>query len=139
MTNARLRRRSHSRRALDCVHKLRICMIMPWRPSQLSLELATDASEGDIITARVGTPIGEILLMAEVDFEDTTLVLRAANIEGATANAVGIANLRAIVQLLLERMNCDEARIEGSDRTTGANPGHRPRVIRYARRAGPAA
>ena len=109
---------------------------MRWQPDELDwLGIENDGSEGDVITIRVGTPAGIVSVMGEVAIEGRPLVLRDVHIGGAGPNSVGIANLRAIAEIVLERIDCDEARVEGVARTTGANPGHRPRVLRFARRS----
>lgn len=99
---------------------------MPWPPDTLTwLGVTTDGSEGDVVTVAIGTPAGRVDVMAV-----------GAHIQcDAGPNALGIANLHAIAELILERIDCDEATIEGAPRTTGANPGHRPRVIRFTRRS----
>jgi hypothetical protein len=49
----------------------------------------------------------------------------------------GCWNLRILAQVLMERMVFDVL-VEGAIRTTEANPGHRPRVVRFTRRVRPA-
>ena len=100
--------------------------------------LETDASEGDVITATIGTPAGRLVAMAEIDIDGRLLILRGVHVQAeGGANSVGLANLRTVMQIVLERTDCDEARVEGAPRTTGANPGRRPRVLRFTRDAGP--
>ena len=108
---------------------------MRWPPEALDwLGVESDDSEGDVIAIRVGTPAGVVALMGEVAIEGRTLIVRGVHIEGSGPNSVGATNLRAIAELVLERIDCDEARVEGAIRTTGANPGHRPRVLRFTGR-----
>jgi hypothetical protein len=111
---------------------------MPWTPQSLTwLGIADDGtSEGDILTALVGTPAGVLVVMGEVEFIGRVVNLRNAHIhiEGAGANKIGLVNLRTVAAFVLERIECDEARVEGAVRTTGANPGHRPRVMRFTRK-----
>ncbi len=111
---------------------------MRWSPQSLTwIGIADDgSSEGDILTALVGTPAGVMVIMGEVEFAGRLVILRNAHIhiEGASANEVGMVNLRTVAAFVLERIECDEARIEGAVRTTGANPGHRPGVLRFTRR-----
>ena len=109
---------------------------MTWTADDLTwLGYDEAVSEGDIAVVRVGTPAGEIMVMASVSFEGRTLVAAGAHIQSdAGANATTFVNLRAIASFVLERLDCDEARVEGAVRTSGANPGHRPRVLRFARR-----
>jgi hypothetical protein len=111
---------------------------MSWLPTDVTnVELVPDTSEGDIITIRVDTPAGQVRVMGDIDIVGRVLIVRRAHIHSEQgANAVGVANLRVIAEVVLERMDCDEARIEGATRTTGASPGHRPREIRFTRRSG---
>lgn len=95
-----------------------------------------DASEGDVISIRIGTPTGELEIMASIEFKERTLLLIGAHIQSdGGPNSIGHGNLRSIAEFVLERIDCDEARVEGAARTTGANPGHRPRVLWFARRS----
>jgi hypothetical protein len=108
---------------------------MAWLPEDVtSLELQPDASDGDILTIRVVTPAGWVDIMGDIDITGRCLMVFRAHIQSENgANRVGVANLRVIAKVVLERMDCDEARIEGADRTTGARPGHRPRIVRFTR------
>ena len=115
---------------------------MAWKVEDLAwLGIDEASSGGDIITARIGTPLGEIRIMAEVEIASETgtgrwlLMLRGAHIESdAGPNTIGIADLRVVAALILREVDCHEARVEGATRTTGANPGHTPRSLRFARR-----
>jgi hypothetical protein len=78
-----------------------------WSEHELRWLGIETASEGDAITLSLGTPAGDLQIMAEVAFEDRTLLLRGAHIQGAKPNMVGIANLRLIAELVLERSDCD--------------------------------
>jgi hypothetical protein len=107
---------------------------MTWLPEDITaIDLETDACDGDLATIRIRTPAGAIEIMGTVDFQGRTLLVRDAHIQGLRRNAVGRANLYVIAKALLERIDCDEIRIEGAVRTTGANPGHRPRAMRFTR------
>lgn len=108
---------------------------MLWPPNDITfLGIADDISQGDVVTIRIGTPVGIVWLMGEIAIQGRLLLVRGLHMhsEGGP-NAVGIGNLRLMARLVLERLDCDEARIEGALRTTGANPDHRPRTIRIAR------
>lgn len=73
--------------------------------------------------------------MAEPEELGRTLVLRRFHMQAqAGANSLGPGNLRLLADLVMERMDYDELVVEGAFRTTGANPGHRPRPRRFARR-----
>jgi hypothetical protein len=72
--------------------------------------------------------------MAELDIEGRILVARKAHVKSNGGLwSVGIANVRMMATMVLEWMDCDEARVEGATRTTGANPGHTPRPFRFRR------
>lgn len=108
---------------------------MPWTVNDITaVEIEPDHTDGGVVTIRVATPAGTVRIMGQIDIEGRTLVVKGAHIQSdGGANAFGVVNLRVIALAVLERIDCDETRIEGAARTTGANPGHRPRVIRFTR------
>ena len=107
-----------------------------WAPGDLDFEVLDDGTDDPIVTVRIGTPDGVLLIMAEVAQEGRTLRLLDLHIQSdAGANAIGLSALRLIANVAMERMDYDEIVVEGAVRTTGANPGHRPRPLRFARRA----
>jgi hypothetical protein len=116
---------------------------MVWTAAELTgLGIEDASSEGNIVTISIGTPAGNVVVMAEVDLSPDGKILFARGVHihsDAGARTIGVANLRVLAAFVLERMNCDEASVEGAVRTTGANPGHRPRVLRFTRRVDPAA
>jgi hypothetical protein len=74
--------------------------------------------------------------MAEIDLVGRTLILNGTHLESdGGPQSIGVANLRAVAAAVLEWMDCDEARIEGAPRTTGANPGLKPRALRFTLRS----
>ena len=72
--------------------------------------------------------------MEEPEIAGPTLILRGVHMQGARPNAIGAGNLKVLARVVMERMELDGLVVEGALRTTGANPGHRPRPIRFARR-----
>ncbi len=108
---------------------------MTWDRSDITFRgFDPDATEGDVVTITLGTPTGDVQIMAELDIEGRTLVLRNAHVDSNGGPwSVGIANLRMMASVVLEWMDCDEARIEGATRTTGANPGRTPRPFGFRR------
>lgn len=105
-----------------------------WKAHEIQIVGLDDgASAGDLVTVVFDTPAGRIIAIGAVSIADQTLSVRGLSIQGAAANAVGLVNLRILIRHVLERLDCHEARIEGALRTTGANPGHAPRVIRVTR------
>ena len=105
-----------------------------WQAADISFEVLDDMTDAPVVTLQAFTPAGKLLLTGEPVYLDSTLLLRRAHVQGATANAVGAANLMVVVQAFLEVMGYNGLEIEGAVRTTGANPGHTPRVFRFTRR-----
>jgi hypothetical protein len=107
---------------------------MAWsREDITAIDLETDACEGDLATIRISTPAGVIEIMGMIDFQGRNVLVRNAHIQGLRANAIGRASLHVIAKAFLERIDCDEIRIEGATCTTGASLGSRPRAMRFAR------
>ncbi|MGH7211436.1 MAG: hypothetical protein ACREF1_08255 [Acetobacteraceae bacterium] len=109
-----------------------------WDAAGLSFEMVDDLTSDPVVTIAVETPDGTLRFMAEPEAAGATLILRGMHVHGASANAIGAANLMVVAQAVMERMNLDGLVVEGALRTTGANPGHRPRVLRFSRRVRPA-
>jgi hypothetical protein len=111
-----------------------------WTLDQLEwLGVVEADAEGDIITVRIGTPLGFVLLLGEVDLsaDGRVLIARGVHMQSdAGSNGTGIVNLRTLARFVLAKVDCDEARIEGAVRTTGARPGHTPRRLRFVRADG---
>ena len=98
------------------------------------IEMEPADSAGDLVTIRVTTPVGPVLIMGEIDIVGRQLFVKGVHIESDSgARSIGMVNLRTIARAVLKRIDCDEARVEGATRTTGANPGHRPRALRFTR------
>jgi hypothetical protein len=108
-----------------------------WRPEDISFDFVDDLTSDPVVTVLVSTPGGTLRFMAEAGMQGTTLVLRAVHAQDAHPNAVGTANLRVIARALMERLDIDGLIVEGAVRTSGANPGRRPRPVRFTRGLGP--
>lgn len=109
-----------------------------WPAEDLSFEIINDMTSDPVVTVLVSTPDGTLKFMTEPETRGSTLVLHGTHAQGAGANAAGAANLLVLAQALMERMGFDGLLVEGAIRTTGANPGRRPRVLRFARHVRPA-
>ena len=81
---------------------------MSWRIDDVSFDLVGDLTEGPVMTIRVSTPDGSLVMMAEPEENGRTLRLRRFNAEGMAANALGPAKLRAMADVLMEKMDCDK-------------------------------
>jgi hypothetical protein len=62
------------------------------------------------------------------------MLLKRLHVQDLEPNALGMGNLMVIARMVMERMDLDGLVIAGAVRSTGANPGHRPRDIRFSRR-----
>ena len=86
----------------------------------------------------VGTPAGTLTFVAELLVEESRLWLKGVHIQDMSPNTIGSANMKVIARALMERMGYDELVVEGATRTTGANPGRRPKALRFSRTVRPA-
>lgn len=112
---------------------------MAWKAGDLKFSLRTDVTEGDIVAAVIETPAGALQVIAELEDRGRTLVLHGLHVQtDLKPHSVGIANLRALAQHVMDRMDCDELVIEGAPRTTGASHGRLPGRLRFTRRDVPA-
>jgi hypothetical protein len=107
---------------------------MNWGPDDITFEFDPEGTDFPVATVRFETPVGEILVMAEVEERDRTLRLIGLHIQGLEPNAIGVANLRILADVVMRELDYDAVEVEGSIRTTGARPGRRPRPLRFTRR-----
>jgi hypothetical protein len=108
--------------------------IRRWTAEDISFDIVYDMTDHPVVTLRVLTPVGPLRFMAEPVMQGTTMLLKGQPMQDLSRNAVGMANLMVIAHVVMERMNLDGLVIEGAVRSTGANPGHRPRGVRFTRR-----
>ncbi len=99
------------------------------------------ADDVRIVTAVVTTPAGRLRDMATVWRCGRRYEFDGLHIHGedVTANGFESRGLLRALRALLEIIDADEIIVRGAVRTTGANPGHRPRDIRIARKIQPQA
>jgi hypothetical protein len=76
--------------------------------------------------------------MGEFEVGSESIVVRGLHIGGDPAVDWGWSRLRMLGRLIAEKLDVDEISIHGAVRTTGANPGRKPRVVRLARTDKPA-
>jgi hypothetical protein len=105
-----------------------------WKTKDISFDFVDDMTDDPIVTLRIFTPVGPLTFMAQPVMVGTTMVLKGSHVQDSTANTVGPGNLMVIAHAVMEGMELDGLVIEGAVRSTGANPGHRPRDIRFTRR-----
>lgn len=99
----------------------------------IEITIDDDGTEDSVVTAHIETPYGEISVMADVEISDRSIRLEGLHIGGGGANSFGSASLRDLVRSIMEQLDVDEIIVEGAVRTTGANPGRRPRPLRFTR------
>jgi hypothetical protein len=94
-------------------------------------------SEDPIFLVQVITPLGILDLMAEVRLSPRSIEVHGLHVGGDAATRWGWSTLRRIGRLIAEKLDVDEINLYGAIRTTGANPGRRPRHWRIARASQP--
>ena len=109
-----------------------------WTTQDISFDFVDDMTDDPIVTLRIFTPVGPLTFMAQPVMVGTTMLLKGLHAQDSAANTVGPGNLMVIAHAVMEGMDLDGLVIEGAIRSTGANPGHRPRDVRFARRVRPA-
>jgi hypothetical protein len=107
-----------------------------WRKRDISFAVEDDTTDHPIATASIDTPVGRLFAMAEIVPAGRSLRLEGLHVHGERcgANHVGTANLPVLVQAFMEAMDVDELVVAGGVRTTGANSGQTPRLLRFTRR-----
>jgi hypothetical protein len=99
----------------------------------IELVLDADASEDSCLLFDVVTSDGVLQLLADVEIADDHLVVRDLHVGGDAQLRWGWSKLRAIGRLIAEKLDVDYIEVHGAVRTTGANPGRRPGVVRLSR------
>ncbi len=107
-----------------------------WTADDLAIQLEDELTDGRVVTARIITPLGALLVMAEVEQQGRELLLDRLHIQGETLrpNQLGPHRLRQIANVLIERMGLDAILIKGATRTSGARRDHLPRPLRFTRK-----
>src|SRR5262245_19350648 len=94
--------RNRSQPTLKPVRRRRIYFYAV-QPGDIIFDIVAEDTDHPVATVSFETPAGQIQIMAEVEEEGRTLRLIGMHIQGAGANAVGIANLRILVDADMER------------------------------------
>lgn len=109
-----------------------------WSKDDIRIVLIDDMTDDPIVTARITTPDGEVIVMAEAEEVGRCLILRNLHIHGENVGPrqFGYQRLRGLVSGVMNTLeDYDEIVVEGAVRTSGAGKGHRPRPIRFTRQA----
>ena len=103
-------------------------------PDDIQFDLVADITDHPVVAVRVMTPLGEMMIMAELSEVGSTLKMVGTHMHSnAKPNTFGHRVLMQVADVAMERMGYDEIVVEGAARTTGANPGRRPRPLRFTR------
>ncbi|MER9093288.1 hypothetical protein NKI34_19740 [Mesorhizobium sp. M0700] len=99
----------------------------------IELILYADISEDPCLLFDVVTPDGLLQLLGNMEMGSNHLVVRDLHIGGDAEVQWGWSKLRKLGRVIAEKLNVDYIEIHGAVRTTGANPGRRPGVVRLLR------
>ena len=70
-------------------------------------------------------------VVTSVTLAGDCLVLYDFHVGGPGAHALGVSEVRGLVYKAMEEYDVAEVEIHGFQRTTGANPGRKPRPLRF--------
>lgn len=96
-----------------------------------AIGVSIEDADGDVVIVRIETPVGTVKIAGSVFIDGRVLYVEEAHIEGLYPGALGREGLNAIGRKLLEEADVEKIIIAGSIRTTGRNPGRRPKVFRF--------
>ena len=102
-------------------------------PDEVHIAVYLEDSEDPIFLIEVVTPNGSLQLMGEFEIGERNLVIREAHLGGDRSKVWGWRLLRQLGRTIAEKLDVDEIEVHGAVRSTGANPGRRPGVLRFAR------
>jgi hypothetical protein len=101
-------------------------------PSALRI-LDFEIERGDVASVRLATGTVEIEAMFYAHLTGRVAIFSRLDIQGAGPNTLGWVTLRELAQSVMELLDVDELRIEGTARTSGAGPGRRPTPLVFRR------
>jgi len=89
--------------------------------------------EGPALWLEVQTPDALFEVITNVRLDSETLVLYDFHVDGPGAHALGLREVRRLVHEAMDAYDVAQLEIHGFRRSTGANPGRKPRVLRFVR------
>ena len=101
--------------------------------SDIALIVDQEFSDDPYLLVSVVTPDGDLDLLSEVEVASDHIVVRNLHVQGDVRIKWGGSKLRLIGRLIAEKLDVDYIEVHGAVRTTGANPGRRPGVVRLSR------
>ena len=102
-------------------------------PEDVELIVDVDNSADPYFIIDVVTKDGALQAMGEMEVGSNHLIVRGLHIGGDAAVRWGWSKLRRLGRVIAEKLDVDYIEVHGAVRTTGANPGRRPRVVRLTR------
>lgn len=91
-------------------------------------------ADGPTLMLEAVLPTARLEIVTNVRLDGDCLVLYDFHVDGPGAQYLGIAEVRGLVHKAMEAYDVGHVEIHGFERSTGANPGRKPRVLRFARR-----
>ena len=91
-------------------------------------------TDGPTLMLEVLLPTARLEVITNVRLDGDSLVLYDLHADGPGAQSLGIAEVRGLVHKAMEFYDVAHVEIHGFERSTGANPGRKPRVLRFPRR-----
>jgi len=106
-----------------------------WTAADIEIAIVDEMSAGSIVTVRLSTPAGELLMTAEIESYGRELVLAGLHIQTETLrpNYLGWARLRQLARAVAEKVDVDVIIVKGAARSTGAHHGRIPSDLRFTR------
>lgn len=99
----------------------------------IELILDAETSEDPCLLVDVVTPDGILQLLGDVEIADDHFVVHNLHIGGDAQVQWGWSKLRKLGRLIAEKLDVEYIEVHGAVRTTGANPGRRPGIVRLSR------
>src|SRR5688572_15532007 len=98
-------------------------MPLRWTAEDIRFDLVREVTDHPVVTIAIDTPAGRLRLMAVPEWTGDRVLLRRAHVQadaGLGPNSLGLAGLRHLARLVMEKAHVRELVIVGEIRTTGA-------------------
>jgi hypothetical protein len=104
-----------------------------WNENDVVIDI--EEVEETLMLVSITCPVGRLDMIGSVSRVGRVLHLDNAHIQGLHPGTLGRHGLNSIGRKFLAEADVEEIVIKGSARTTGRNPGTRPREIRFPRQS----
>lgn len=88
-------------------------------------------SDGEVVELAADTSAGPITVIANMFREGDELLLDKLHMDGPGPGSLGYRELKALVVDLAGQLGASVVYVQGARRTTGANPGHVPELMKF--------